>query len=408
MKKDILTSIIIFIVALAVLSWLTAASIIGFDLAAFLAFIAVLGILIFYDRKKVKLDGIIIIRRTKRGKKFLDNVAKNRPVFWSRMAKIGIVVGVLGLIIGTAFLSFQAFDIAAGGKEGGVKLLLPGPVSEPVNAPGVLLMPWWIWVIGIAAVIIPHEGFHGIMCRLEKIRISSVGWLLFFIIPGAFVEPDEKQLQKSKRITKLKVYAAGSFANILVALIVILILAASFMFMFSNNGVYIEDRGMVVFDIDGTPINNRDDFINVLSTYEINDTIPATIGTRGYLIPKFNLIGNLLIPEPVVTSDPSKAILNNMTLSREPDSIPTLQVVSGMPDAALPPIREFSLILLWIYIFSLGVGIVNLLPIKPLDGGLIFEEITSKFTKRAKKITKIVSIIVLLILIFNLIGPIFV
>lgn len=411
MKKSTISSVIIFIVVLAVMSWLTTVSAISIDLSSFIVFIVLLGVLIYNDRKKVKLDGVIIIRRTKRGKKFLDGIAKRNPDFWNRAAKVGIVIGIIGLLAGTIFLSYQAYDIASGGKEGGVKLLLPGPVSEPVNTPGVFVVPWWIWVIGIAAVIIPHEGFHGIMCRLEKIRISSVGWLLFFIIPGAFVEPDEKQLKKAEKITKLKVYAAGSFANILVAFIIILALAASFPLMFSASGVFVHstEGGFIVNEVDGAAVNSRTELINILSSYEINESVQMKITGSGSVFPRFDLASNPLIPEPAVAAGSEQTILINVTMSSEPEAIETMQAFRFGPGAeAVPYFHGFVLVLLWVYLFSLGVGLVNLLPIKPLDGGLIFEELADKFTKSAKTITKIVSIMVLLILIFNLIGPVFV
>ena len=64
------------------------------------------------------------------------------------------------------------------------------------------------------------------------------------------------------------------------------------------------------------------------------------------------------------------------------------------------------ILLMWIYVFNLGIGIVNMLPIKPLDGGLMFEEIVRHFTKRDTIIVKIVGGIMLIVLLFNLIGPI--
>jgi membrane-associated protease RseP (regulator of RpoE activity) len=66
------------------------------------------------------------------------------------------------------------------------------------------------------------------------------------------------------------------------------------------------------------------------------------------------------------------------------------------------------MLMLWIFVFSLGVGIVNILPIKPLDGGLLFEEIVRRFTPRTKFIVRTVSGVMLLVLLFNLIGPVLV
>ena len=67
------------------------------------------------------------------------------------------------------------------------------------------------------------------------------------------------------------------------------------------------------------------------------------------------------------------------------------------------------MLLLWIYIFSIGIGLINFLPMKPLDGGLVFEKLVGKYTKKkhTKWIVKIISTAMLLLLLFNIIGPFF-
>ena len=61
---------------------------------------------------------------------------------------------------------------------------------------------------------------------------------------------------------------------------------------------------------------------------------------------------------------------------------------------------------IFIFLFSFGIGLVNLLPIKPLDGGLIFEELVSG-SRYKKMIVRGVSVFMLLVLLFNIIGPLF-
>jgi len=63
------------------------------------------------------------------------------------------------------------------------------------------------------------------------------------------------------------------------------------------------------------------------------------------------------------------------------------------------------LLLSWLFTINLGIGMFNLLPIKPLDGGLLFEEIVSKFTVHTRPITLAVSVGMGLIVLFAIIGP---
>ena len=96
-----------------------------------------------------------------------------------------------------------------------VSLVIPG-----VEMPGSsIYVPFGYGLIALATVLIVHEFSHGIQAVGEKIPIKSIGLLLVAIIPGAFVEPDEEELKEAKKISRLRVYAAGSIANLSLAII---------------------------------------------------------------------------------------------------------------------------------------------------------------------------------------------
>jgi membrane-associated protease RseP (regulator of RpoE activity) len=290
-------------------------------------------------------------------------------------------------------------------------------------------VPWWIWVIGVMSVMIPHEFSHGIMCRLEKIRIQSVGWLLLFIIPGAFVEPDEKQLKKSKRSTRLKVYAAGSFANIAFAFIIVLLFTALFPVLFTPAGVYFQTienstanlTGMSgsIIEMDNQKVTNPNDISSILSKHKPGDTIEVKTTQSNYMVPYMYLSGSsateLIAPKPAIVTDLNDTHIYRVTLTENPNEKGKAFLgisASDKPTYLLSVDPQFylniSLIFIWIYIFNLGIGLVNLLPIKPLDGGLVFEVIAEKFSRRSAVIVKAVSGIMLAFLVFNLIGPLFI
>ncbi len=399
------TYIILGIVVAALLSQIT-----SMDIALFTGFIIVIAGLIFSDKKNVKLEGIVIIRRTKKGRHFIDKIANKWPGFWRKMSTAGIVVAVIIMIFGSVLLLTQAWSVIEG-AEGGVKLLLPGPVSDPVSAPGVFLVPWWIWIVGIAIVIIPHEFMHGVMCRLDKVRIKSVGWLLLILIPGAFVEPDEKQLEKAKKRTKLSVYAAGSFANMVVAAVVFLLL---FLFMTSTisaAGVYttpLEGLPAAVAGINGTitAINGQeirmvDDLSDTLSQYSPGETIQVTTTEVDYIIP--GITGGLLPQSVPVVGEETNTYTVTLTEKEGAAYLGVAVIAQAITlNFDLNAYFLISTLLFWMFIFSFGIGLVNMLPIGPLDGGLFFSEITGK-----KRLSKIVSVAMIILLLFNLVGPIF-
>ena len=390
---------------------------IDLSVISFAVFIVVIAALIIIDRKKVKLQGIVLIRRTKRGRDFIDKTANRHSFFFKKWAIAGVAVAIFLLVFGTFFLLTQTYGILSGQtKEGGVRLLLPGPVSQPVNVPGIFVVPWWIWVIGVAIVMIPHEFMHGIICRLEKIRIQSVGWLLLVVIPGAFVEPDEKQLKKAKRSTKLKIYAAGSFANVMVGLFILLISFLVFTASATPAGIYVktiegspanisELKGAII-ELDGKKITNINELSDMLAGKKPGDTIEVKTAQNNYVVPALRSF----MPDITIFSAPNETKTYRITLAENEGKafLGVTYLTQTYYSQNAEMLASILILLIWMYIFSIGIGIVNLLPIKPLDGGLIFEEIAGKFTKRSLLAAKIVTALVLCLLVFNLVGPIFV
>src|SRR2546428_8063279 len=91
-----------------------------------------------------------------------------------------------------------------------------GPKMLIIPVPGVTIS-WEIFpyiLISIAVLLIPHEAAHGIASVLDKVPIKSSGVFLAIFLPGGFVEIDEEDLSKRKARTKLRVFAGGSFTNV--------------------------------------------------------------------------------------------------------------------------------------------------------------------------------------------------
>jgi membrane-associated protease RseP (regulator of RpoE activity) len=93
------------------------------------------------------------------------------------------------------------------------------------------------WIIIIAIIAIPHEFAHGIFARLNKIRILSTGFGFLGPFLAAFVEQDDKQMQKASKFSQLTVLAAGTFANLIMTLVFGLVMFLFFVSAFSPAGV---------------------------------------------------------------------------------------------------------------------------------------------------------------------------
>ena len=124
-----------------------------------------------------------------------------------------------------------------------MSIVLPG-----VDIPGSpVLIPLGYGIIGLMTVLVVHEFGHGIIARIEGVKIDSIGVLLLAVLPGAFVEPNEEDVQKSERIQKLRIYAAGSIFNLILAAISFIIVM--FITLMIIGSVFI---GIPGFTIPGT------------------------------------------------------------------------------------------------------------------------------------------------------------
>ncbi|MDE1798665.1 MAG: site-2 protease family protein, partial [Candidatus Micrarchaeota archaeon] len=114
-----------------------------------------------------------------------------------------------------------AVSILTGTPDGNHNV--PPPGGSPL-LPGINL-PFLEGVLALAVLLVVHEMSHGLLARISKIRLDSAGIVFFGLLPfGAFVEPDEKELDAVSREEQNRVLVAGSSANIFTALLAILLL----------------------------------------------------------------------------------------------------------------------------------------------------------------------------------------
>ena len=186
-----------------------------FDLyiLSILVFIILVAVYVVIDRKNFKREFIVLLRRTQKGKKTVEKLGSSFPRFWKGVGYVGVAAGFYASVFVFITLAQNLVRIAAVGGPSGLSLVLPSPFKTVSTAPGVLAVPFWYWIIAIGLLVVVHEGMHGILSAAHKIKIKSLGWGLFLIIPLAFVEPDEKQLQKRKAMTQMHIFAVGSLAN---------------------------------------------------------------------------------------------------------------------------------------------------------------------------------------------------
>ncbi len=368
-----------------------------------IAFFIVVGILVYVDRKNIEFKSILIMRRTERGIRLIDSIARSAPRFWNFVGFLSVPVAVLLMIVGLVILLFSSAAVLSGEQSGpGVAVILPSLSSEQGVGLGgfAFFLPLWFWLILITILLVPHEVFHGIIARAVKIPLKSVGLLLLLIFPGAFVEPDEKKLAKAKRMDRLKVYSAGAFANILTAAVIFIVL--NFIFQ----PLVIAGIGAKVHAVaEGSPAQLAGIVPNMTIT-AING-VPFSVNSR-------NPIGDALASanpgDNVTLATDNETLLLELGKSPQDSSRPFLGVTTSltitkanyMSVGSVFAVLNYASLIIY---FAVVIAVINLLPWKPFDGGLVFETLFEYISpKRAKKAAKISTAVVFMMFLILAFG----
>ena len=354
---------------------------------------------IFHNRLSdhgVELNFPVIMWKTKRLRGLISRISNLSPRFWRWYMNIGIIVAFGAMIFITYTIVATLPSVF---ETPSVSIVIPG-----VDIPGSqIYVPFVYGLIGLATVLVVHEFSHGIQAVGEKIPIKSIGLLLFIILPGAFVEPDEDKLKEAKRISRLRVYAAGSIANVtlaIIALILVSLCAAGIPHYFAEDGIEIGrvvsdspsegilKDGMVLEAIDNHKINDSQTYVDVVSSFSPGENISVQTDQGTYDI--------TLAKHPNNDSRGFFGIQANKHFELVDDSLGSLPWI----------LFELVDLFQWVAMLNLGIGLFNLLPIKPLDGGYMLETLLSyKLSEQYyKPIVNALSAVLAMVIVFSIVA----
>ncbi|HMK32156.1 MAG TPA: site-2 protease family protein [Nitrosopumilaceae archaeon] len=241
------------------------------------------------------------------------------------------------------------------------------------------------FLLAVPIVLVIHEGAHGIVATLEKIKIKTGGFAVFIALFAGFVEPDEEEFANARKISRLRVIGAGATSNVLFSFIIagLLIFNPSFALLMPDpirstfyheplgvpivsvtEGSGAEKAGLLKDDIitaiNGVPIVNPQDFPKNLKPGE---TASVSILRGGQPLQ----ISVVLTPSK---DDPQKGMLGILRAA-----FPSYQPVVPYYIHWSPEVFMF---LLWLWMLSFFIGIFNMLPLPILDGGKFIHSIIEK------------------------------
>ena len=247
------------------------------------------------------------------------------------------------------------------------------------------------FLLSIPIVLVIHEGAHGIVATLEKIKIKTGGFAVFIALFAGFVEPDEKEFDNAKKISKLRVIGAGATSNVIFAFalgallltnpIFALVLPEPFVGWFyeAPDGVLIisiiEDSGAEKAGLQKNDLITGVNNVVVVTPFDFQkvDLKPGDIATvtvqRGEQ--------QIQLPVEIMPSpdDPDRGligIIRDNAMSYKP----VLNFIEWNP--------QVSMFLLWLWMISFFIGIINMLPLPILDGGKFLYTIIEKHASERK------------------------
>ena len=380
-------------------------------------FYIVIALIVYINRKKFQVEGgVIFLYKTKWGMKFIDKVAGKYKEFIKIIGYSAIGIGFVGMIAICGVLIDGLYNlIFVPAAPATLSLVIPG-----VQIPGsAVFVPFWYGIIALFVVIVVHEFGHGIVAKANGINIKSTGVGLMAIIPLAFVEPDEKQVVKRDSVVQQSIFASGPFFNgllcIVILLLIMLVNAAAvsmtqsqgFQFTSFQHGYAAEKYGLMANttynNVNGIEINTTDDLTKIMSTVKPNDTLIIGNSTQ-----------NVTIIASESPSNPSKGYLGIGGVSsdyklKSKGGFYTFifDILMLLSNPFASGLADYTL-LQWIYVLSLGIGLANLLPLGPVDGGRMINKalIDTAGKNKGIKVWIVISFIVLITMLILVFVPI--
>ena len=327
---------------------------------------------------------------------------------------LGVVITVL-ISIGMVAMLIVSLDM--------LFIMQPEPTDlhKPQNLfliPGInefVPSTFAVWFAFVLTLVV-HEFGHAILCRVERIKVSCMGLLMFIIPIGAFVEPDEKEVKDALPGARLRMYGAGIANNIVIGLFCFWLLTVCIGFVTPTSepvvaGVYqgypAENAGVqtpsTIFAINGEKTLTSGAVSEVLEKTKPGEAITLSVQTQDGTIHESVLT---LAPWPEELGSNTKSgfmgvyyhngetVIQSIQNLFSPMgvlyllSLPFLQGfqyeeirIVGFEgpnleyyEVPFPGFWQIIHILFWAGFINLAVGLFNALPMAPLDGGLIFRD----------------------------------
>lgn len=319
------------------------------------SFIAIIYKVFNLKKYGFSLKPFLLIARSKSLAKKLEAIGSSKSRGWRYISNLSILVSG-GLMVFAFYSLITSLINRIKTSQAGLYPIVPGITI------GWDVVPYFILAASITIVV--HEIFHAITFGSEKVPTKSFGVFFAAILLGGFVEADEEAFKSSKPLSRMRVYASGSFSNFLVFLIGMLLTVATISPI--PHGVLVLDtfedapaHGVlkswdVILSINGCEVHGLKSLEEVLGSIKPGESIEIVV-LRNREVMRFHLT---TAPYPGNTSR-SYLGVRILPFDYHPPTIPWLRGEAYL---------HWVFTLDWLKIVSLSVALINMLPIPLLDG----------------------------------------
>src|SRR3989344_5361792 len=203
-----------------------------YDISFLILFTLAVIIFLYRKRKNLKKEGIMYLYRTKVGIKLIDKIGSKYKKAISVFSFLAVISGYLLMV--TMIYVFRPEIVQA------IKIppIMPLVPYLPEAFKLSFLPPFYFtyWIIAIAVIAVFHEFAHGIVARRYDIKVKTTGFGFLGPFLAAFVEPDEEEMNKKPKYQQISVLSAGTFTNLILAVIFFLILGLFFISVYTPAG----------------------------------------------------------------------------------------------------------------------------------------------------------------------------
>ncbi|MEK6874395.1 MAG: site-2 protease family protein [Nanoarchaeota archaeon] len=354
------------------------------DILLGVVLVAILGLWLVSHKEKVVVHKFlfplfyIVQYRDKIGIDFMKYCARLRWL-WRILGWVMVIIGFVGMVLMFAQLVWSLLGAFRGEITESVGIIQP----FMNNIPGTIFVPFLYFVLSIVVIAVVHEFLHGVMAYVYGLKVKSSGFAVFGVLvpllPAAFVEPDETKLKKLRLHEQLAIFAAGPFANIVLALLVLGLISALqpgawFVsdgleiaeFAHDHNQTYPAERvglhlGEVIMLVDDMVLESPLNLTHYLSHKHPGDKVDIHTNMTTYRL--------------VLAAHPNNASKSYLGVVSKPHIVPRQEVLSVYGPVVISFVQWFFGLLMWILILSIGIGLFNLLPLGPIDGGRMIQAV---------------------------------